>query len=92
MLDELRKMITDSAILKESDKSWPTPNKVGRQELEIVMGEHKLRIATSKFGSYQEVQDSPDPKGLTVFWYFVQDIKCFVLSLVNAHFRLKPVS
>ena len=45
-------------------------------------------FTTAKFGSYGEVQKSNDPEGLTVFWYLVQDIKCFVLSLINAHFRV----
>jgi len=47
-----------------------------------------MLFSTSKFGSYGEVQKSNDPEGLTVFWYLVQDIKCFVLSLINAHFRV----
>ena len=91
ILDELKRIIEESEILKENDKTWPAPNVVGRQELEIVLGDKRSMIATSKFGSYGEVQSSSDPQGLTVFWYLVQDIKCFVLSLVNAHFRLKPV-
>ena len=44
---------------------------MGRQELEIVIGDKKNLIATSKFGSYGEVQASDDPEGLTVFWYLV---------------------
>ena len=55
ILDELRRIIEESEILKESDKSWPAPNRVGRQELEIVLGDKKTMIATSKFGSYGEV-------------------------------------
>lgn len=42
ILDQLRKIIVDSGILKEDDKKWPEPDRVGRQELEIVIdGKHK---------------------------------------------------
>ena len=71
ILDELKRIIEESEILKENDKSWPAPNVVGRQELEIVLGDKRSMIATSKFGSYGEVQSSSDPQGLTVFWYLV---------------------
>ena len=93
ILDQLRKIIVDSGILKEDDKKWPEPDRVGRQELEIVIdGRHKP-FQTSKFGSFNELQQSSDPEGLTIFWYLIQDIKCFVLSLINAHFRVSfPLS
>lgn len=56
ILDELKRIIADSNIFKEDDKKWPEPNRVGRQELEIIMdGKHKP-FQTSKFGSYGEVQ------------------------------------
>jgi hypothetical protein len=35
------------------------------------------------------VQKSKDAAGLTVFFYLVQDLKCFVFSLVNLHFRVQ---
>lgn len=41
VLDELRKIISDSKLLKEDDRKWPEPNKVGKQELELVVdGKH----------------------------------------------------
>ena len=79
------------AHLSEEDSNWPKPNKVGRQELEIIIGDKHKPFSTSKFGSFAEVQACSDPEGLTVFWYLVQDIKCFVLSLIKAHFRIRPV-
>ena len=75
-------------VCREDDKMWPEPNKVGRQELEIIIGDSHKTFSTSKFGSYSEVQASEDSAGLTVFWYLIQDVKCFVLSLINAHFRV----
>ena len=90
-MNEVKRIVRDSEIVKEDDKKWPTPNKVGRQELEVLIdGAHKP-FSTSKFGSFGDVQVSSDPEGLTIFWYLVQDIKCFVLSLINAHFRIRPV-
>ena len=88
VLGELQRIIEESAIMKEDDRGWPQPDKVGKQELEIKIGGKKREFETSKFGSYSEVTQSSDPEGLTKFWYLIQDIKCFVLSLVNAHFRV----
>ena len=34
---QLKKIVRDSEIMKEDDNSWPQPDKVGRQELEIVL-------------------------------------------------------
>jgi len=38
-----------------------------------------------------DVQESKDPEGLRVFYYIVQDIKCLVFSLINLHFKIKPI-
>ena len=78
-------------VAREDDTRWPKSNKVGRQELEIIIGNDHKHFETSKFGSYAEVKACEDPDGLTIFWYLIQDIKCFVLSLINAHFRIRPV-
>jgi protein mago nashi len=73
------------------DKKWPKPDKIGKQELEVRIGNKKINLQTSKIGSYGEVQKTDDPNGLTIFFYLVQDIKCFVFSMVNLHFRIKPI-
>ena len=55
VMDELKKIIHASDILKEDHKSWPKPSNVGRQELEMVIeGKHKS-YTTSKLGSFGEV-------------------------------------
>ena len=74
-----------------TDKNWPKPDKIGKQELTIRIGKKEVHLETSKIGSYGEVQKTEDPEGLTVFFYLVQDIKCFVFSMVNLHFRIKPI-
>ncbi|KAH0876348.1 hypothetical protein HID58_063742, partial [Brassica napus] len=59
-------------IMKEDDFKWPEPDRVGRQELEIVMGNEHISFATSKIGSLVDVQSSDDPEGLRIFYYLVQ--------------------
>ncbi|XP_016649735.1 PREDICTED: protein mago nashi homolog [Prunus mume] len=78
-------------ILKEDDVNWPEPDRVGRQELEIVMGNEHISFTTSKIGSLVDVQSSKDPEGLRIFYYLVQDLKCFVFSLISLHFKIQPI-
>ncbi|KAH7536909.1 hypothetical protein FEM48_Zijuj03G0036400 [Ziziphus jujuba var. spinosa] len=81
----------DPEIMKEDDNNWPEPDRVGRQELEIVMGNEHISFTTSKIGSLVDVQSSNDPEGLRIFYYLVQDLKCFVFSLISLHFKIKPI-
>lgn len=82
-------------ILKEDDANWPPPDKVGRQELEIIMGETHISFTTTKLGSLMQVQQSKDPDGLRIFYYLVQVtdlLGCCPCKLhACAHIR-KPVS
>ncbi|RWV95947.1 hypothetical protein GW17_00041380 [Ensete ventricosum] len=52
-----------SRIMKEDDNKWPPPDRVGRQEMEIVMNNEHISFTTSKIGSLVDVQCSQDPKG-----------------------------
>lgn len=45
-------------------------------------------LQTSKIGSMADVQRSKDQDGLRVFYYLVQDLKCFIFSLIGLHFRV----
>ena len=58
--------------MKEDDQNWPPPDKVGRQELEIILGEAHISFTTTKLGSLMQVQGSKDPDGLRIFYYLVQ--------------------
>lgn len=41
VMEELRRIILDSEVMKEDDKLWPPPDRDGKQELEIIYnGEH----------------------------------------------------
>eukprot|EP00300_Choanocystis_sp_HF-7_P030313 c39119_g1_i1.p2 GENE.c39119_g1_i1~~c39119_g1_i1.p2 ORF type:complete len:158 (-),score=37.07 c39119_g1_i1:80-526(-) len=91
VLAELKRIIESSEILKEDDAKWPPPDRVGRQELEIVCGSEHVSFTTSKIGSILDVQESKDPEGLRTFYYLVQDLKCFVFSAIGLHFRIKPI-
>merc|ERR550514_2631901 len=90
-MKELRKCIEEGEIIKEDDSKWPAPDRIGRQELEVVCGKDHISFTTSKIGSLQDVQQSQDPEGLRAFYYLVQDLKCLVFSLIGLHFRIKPV-
>eukprot|EP00761_Pharyngomonas_kirbyi_P009910 gb/GECH01009928.1/.p1 GENE.gb/GECH01009928.1/~~gb/GECH01009928.1/.p1 ORF type:complete len:160 (+),score=13.35 gb/GECH01009928.1/:1-480(+) len=88
VLHELKQIIKDSEIMEQDDSSWPMPDKVGRQELEVVFNNEHISFTTSKIGSMLDVQSSKDPQGMQIFYYLVQDLKCFVLSLINLHFKV----
>ncbi|KAG7264829.1 hypothetical protein CRUP_001473 [Coryphaenoides rupestris] len=89
--DGAQEIIDDSEITKEDDALWPPPDRVGRQELEIVIGDEHISFTTSKIGSLIDVNQSKDPEGLRVFYYLVQDLKCLVFSLIGLHFKIKPI-
>eukprot|EP00755_Sulcionema_specki_P017349 Sspe_Gene.64177::Locus_37633_Transcript_1_3_Confidence_0.500_Length_545::g.64177::m.64177/K12877/MAGOH; protein mago nashi len=91
VLDELKRIIEQSEVMKEDDKSWPEPDKVGRQELEIVMGREHISFTTTKIGSLLDIQDSEDPEGMKCFYYLVQDLKSLVFSIIGLHFKIKPI-
>merc|ERR1712028_191665 len=91
VLSELKRIVQESELMKEDDNAWPRPDRVGRQELEIVIGDEHISFATSKIGSLLDVQESKDPDGLRIFYYLVQDIKCYVFSLISLHFKIKPL-
>ena len=82
LLAEVKRIVEESEIVKEDDKHWPEPDRNGRQEFEVVMGNTHISFATAKIGSLLDVQDSKDPEGLRIFYYLVQDLKCFVFSLI----------
>ncbi len=46
-------------------------------------------VQTSKIGSLLDVQGSQDPEGLRIFYYLVQDLKCFVFSLISLNFKVR---
>lgn len=55
------------------------------------MGSEHISFTTTKIGSLLDVEDSKDPDGLRVFYYLVQDLKCFVFAICQMHFKIKPI-
>ncbi|KAI9359822.1 mago nashi-like protein 2 [Pilaira anomala] len=92
VIEELKRIIADSEVMKEDDSQWPTKNVVGSQEIEIRLGNEHISFETSKLSSLVEVQESKDPEGLRAFYYLVQDLKAFVFSLISLHFKIKPIN
>ncbi|KXJ91646.1 mago nashi [Microdochium bolleyi] len=92
IIDEIRRIVKASEIMKEDDGKWPQKNKDGRQELEIRLGNEHISFETAKIGSLIDVTESADPEGLRVFYYLVQDLKALVFSLTSLHFKIKPIS
>merc|ERR1712170_78177 len=90
-LSELRRIVDDAEIMKENDALWPAPDRVGRHELEILIGDEHISFTTSKIGSLLDINASRDPDGLRAFYYLVQDLKCLVFSLIGLHFKIKPI-
>ena len=58
--------------MREDDNLWPRPDRVGRQELEVVLGDDHISFTTSKIGSLIDVNQCKDPEGLRTFYYLVQ--------------------
>ncbi|KAL8293396.1 hypothetical protein RQP46_000097 [Phenoliferia psychrophenolica] len=87
---ELKQIVSSSEIVKEDDKNWPKKNIVGKQELEVKMGDYHISFETAKIGSLVDVQGSDDPDGMRVFYYLVQDLKILVFSLIALNFKIKP--
>jgi len=78
VVKELKRIVEQSEIIKEDDANWPKKNIVGKQELEIRVGNDHIAFETAKIGSLVDIQDSEDPEGLRVFYYLVQDLKCLI--------------
>jgi protein mago nashi len=91
ILAEVARIVKESEVMKEDDRDWPEGDRVGSQELEIVCGDEHCSFTTAKIGSLLDVQSSKDPEGLRVFYYLVQDLKCFAFSLINLHMKIKPI-
>ena len=49
MVQQIRQLVEDSEIMKEDDEKWPKKNVVGRQELEIRLGNEHISFEVSQF-------------------------------------------
>ncbi|GAB0493044.1 hypothetical protein MMPV_004316 [Pyropia vietnamensis] len=94
VLVELHRLLRESGVMDVSDRAWPPPSGAGTVSLEVVLdggagGRVALRTAT--IGSLLDVVASTDADGLRVFYYVVQDVRCFVFALLGMHYKIKPI-
>lgn len=57
----MKRIVLESGVLNCKDEEWPKPDKIGKQELVVRVGEKEVTLTTSKIGSYAEVQKTKDP-------------------------------
>lgn len=94
VVEEFKRIVLISGIKSVDDSTWPQVERsrqVRRQELEIKIGNEHLAFTCEEIGSMSEVLKSSDPEGLKLFYFLVQDLKCFVFSLIALHFKIKPI-
>jgi protein mago nashi len=63
--------------MQEDDALWPPPDRVGRQELEIVMGDEHISFSTSKIGSLVDVNQSKYGLFLIIDYFMLTYIHLF---------------
>ena len=51
VIEELKRIITESEVTKEDDNNWPEPDVVGQQELEIKIGSEHISFTCAKISS-----------------------------------------
>ena len=49
VVDEIKRIIKTSEVMKEDDSKWPRENKEGKQELEIQMGQDHISFVVRHF-------------------------------------------
>jgi protein mago nashi len=83
---------------REDDAEWPEPDRVGRQELEVVMGGEHISFTCAKLASLSEItggakgaRDEKVAEGMRAFYFLCQDMRCLVFSLIGMHFKIKPI-
>ena len=47
VLEELKRILNESEIMREDDRLWPMPDKVGKQELEVIMGQEHIKFSVT---------------------------------------------
>lgn len=91
VVEEIKRLILQGGLLDCDDSNWPEPDRDGRQELEVHIGNTHLSLVTNKFTLLEEVEKSNDPRGLGAFYFVVRDVKALVLSLISLHFKIKAI-
>jgi protein mago nashi len=104
VVNELKRIILSSDIYTINDEHWGScsdmppsdlndgPSRRRRKEIEIKIGNEHIAYTSIEYVSLSEIQRlSPDPDGHTSLYYLIQDLKCFIASLIDLHFKIKPI-
>lgn len=91
VLDELKRLIVQYALCESDDEQWPTPDRNGRQELEVHLGNTHVSFLTNKLTSMADIPKGPEMASLERFYSFVRDAKALIFALVSIHFKIKPI-
>lgn len=59
VVDEIRRIVKSSEIMKEDDAKWPQKNKDGRQELEIRLGSDHISFEVC----HRQLESPRSPRG-----------------------------
>lgn len=76
---------------RQSDKKWPKADSEGLQQLEIKCGSKHVSLTTMQFGSMSDLKKCEDSAGLFVCYYFINDLRTLVTTLLNMHFKASPI-
>lgn len=90
VLNEVKRLVLKYAVCDSDDEKWPTPDRNGRQELEIHLGNTHISLVTNKLTSMADIPTSEN-EDLEHFYNFVRDAKALVLALVSIHFKIKAI-
>ena len=55
VMEEIKRIVRESEVMKADDSKWPEPDAVGRQELEIVLDGEHISFTCSKIGSLSDI-------------------------------------
>eukprot|EP00744_Colponema_vietnamica_P014696 GILI01020570.1.p1 GENE.GILI01020570.1~~GILI01020570.1.p1 ORF type:complete len:166 (-),score=31.74 GILI01020570.1:54-551(-) len=91
VIEEVKRLVVSSQVLTCDDSKWPEPDRDGKQELDVRIGNTHVSFSTNKISQDRAIKESADPEGLAAFTYLVQEIKDLTLTLLSLHFKLKPV-
>jgi protein mago nashi len=91
VVEEFKRIVESSEITRVDDSQWKEPDEMSRQELECKIGSHHIAFTACEIGSMADIQKSPDPEGLQVFFYLALDLKALVMALISCHFKSRPI-
>ena len=55
VMEEIKRIVRESEVMKADDAKWPEPDAVGRQELEVVLDGEHISFTCSKVGSLSDI-------------------------------------